>query len=99
MQAGRDARTAGFTRLDNPLRTGATVHREDLWNDGWDEVDQEFQEIAKKLSAGAKGEPSEAAGAPAEGKATKPARKPRAKKAKAEAGSEATDGTEATKSE
>lgn len=98
-QAGRDARTAGFTKLDNPLRTGATVHREDLWNDGWDEVDQEFQEIAKKLSAGARGEPGEAAGDPGEVKATKPARKPRAKKAKAEASSEATDGTEATKSE
>jgi hypothetical protein len=89
LQAGRDARTAGFTKLDNPLRTGATVHREDLWNDGWDEVDQEFQEIAKKLSAGVRGEPGEAAGAPSEvtgeEKATKPARKPRAKKAKAEA--------------
>jgi hypothetical protein len=95
MQAGRDARTAGFSRLDNPLRTGASVHREELWNDGWDEEDQQHQEIAKRLANGAKGEPSEAAGeATGDVKATK---KHRTRKPKAKAGE--TDGTEATKPE
>lgn len=100
IQEGRNARAAGFERIDNPLRTGASVHREDLWNDGWDEVDQEQQEASKMIkAAGAKG----LTGA----KPEKPARKPRAKKAKSEAKAEAgieakagaTDGTEATKPE
>jgi len=89
LQAGRDARTAGFSKLDNPLRTGASVHREDLWNDGWDEMDQELKEKSA----------TQAVAAEKPEKPEKPARKPRAKKAKTDAGSEATDGTEATKPE
>lgn len=84
IQSGRRDRFEGKPIWANPM-AGSSQFRQSLWEDGWREEHEAQQEIAKRLSAGARGEPSEAAGDSAEEKATKPARKPRAKKAKAEA--------------
>jgi hypothetical protein len=104
-QSGQVARRMGIDLSANPIKDAPFLASH--WEDGWREEDEAQQEIAKRLSAGAKGEPSEVS-EPSEATESKPkaTRKPRAKKAKAEAGSEATDGTdgneattEATKTE
>jgi hypothetical protein len=97
-QSGQVARRMGIDLSANPIKDAPFLASH--WEDGWREEDEAHQEIAKRLSAGAKGEPSKAieAGEPIEAPESKPkaTRKPRAKKAKSEAGSEATDGNEAT---